>query len=150
MTTGSLVTWAGVPKAMSLPSSSTATRSARAMTAATSCSTSTIVTPVSFTLRSNQDRLSRSGPESPAIEQSRGFLTAIIDNVRATQAAGGALKDAFEACHAALSPTYGHWPIFEHTLPFDVARTWEELQGVDRPTIWTTERDQEIWAQLQG
>ncbi len=85
-----------------------------------------------------------------AIEQSRGFLTAIIDNVRATQAKGGALKDAFEACHAALSPTYGHWPIFEHTLPFDVARTWEELQGVDRPTIWTTERDQEIWAQLQG
>jgi glyoxylase-like metal-dependent hydrolase (beta-lactamase superfamily II) len=85
-----------------------------------------------------------------AIEQSRGFLTAIIDNVRATQAKGGALKDAFEACHAALSPTYGHWPIFEHTLPFDVARTWEELQGVDRPTIWTTERDQQIWAQLQG
>jgi glyoxylase-like metal-dependent hydrolase (beta-lactamase superfamily II) len=85
-----------------------------------------------------------------AIEQSRGFLTAIIDNVRATQAAGGSLKDAFEACHVALSPTYGHWPIFEHTLPFDVARTWEELQGVERPTIWTAERDREIWAQLQG
>ena len=85
-----------------------------------------------------------------AIEQSRGFITSIIDNVRATQAAGGTLKQAFDACHAALSPTYGHWPIFEHTLPFDVARTWEELQGVERPTIWTAERDQEIWAQLQG
>ena len=79
-----------------------------------------------------------------------GFITAIIDNVRSTQAAGGTLKQAFEACHAALSPTYGHWPIFEHTLPFDVARTWEELQGVERPTIWTAERDREIWAQLQG
>ena len=63
---------------------------------------------------------------------------------------GGTLKDAFDACHAALSPTYGHWPIFEHTLPFDVARTWEELEGVERPTIWTAERDQQIWAQLQG
>ncbi len=85
-----------------------------------------------------------------AIEQSRGFLTRMLDGVRRTQAAGGSLKDAFETVHADLYPTYGHWPIFEHTLPFDVARVWEELQGVERPTIWTAERDREIWAQLQG
>jgi hypothetical protein len=100
--------------------------------------------------RSRRDPATARRPCDAAIEQSRGFITAIIDNVRSTQAAGGTLKQAFEACHAALSPTYGHWPIFEHTLPFDVARTWEELQGVERPTIWTAERDREIWAQLQG
>ena len=85
-----------------------------------------------------------------AIEQSRGFLTRMLDGVRRTQASGGTLKDAFETVHTDLYPTYGHWPIFEHTLPFDVARVWEELQGVERPTIWTAERDREIWAQLQG
>ena len=42
---------------------------------------------------------------------------------------GGTLKEAFEAAHAALAPKFGHWPIFEHCLPFDVARVWDELDG---------------------
>lgn len=84
-----------------------------------------------------------------AIAQSRGFLTALIEEVRRVQADGGSLEDAFTACHARLSPVYGSWPIFEHTLPFDVARLWEELQGVERPTIWTAERDRQVWDQLQ-
>jgi glyoxylase-like metal-dependent hydrolase (beta-lactamase superfamily II) len=85
-----------------------------------------------------------------AIEQTRGFLTTMIDEVSRTQSAGGSLKDAFEACHTALAPQFGAWPIFEHCLPFDVARLWEELEGVERPTIWTAERDRQVWAQLQG
>ncbi|HEX6336586.1 MAG TPA: MBL fold metallo-hydrolase [Jiangellaceae bacterium] len=87
---------------------------------------------------------------SVAIAQSRGFLTALIEEVSRTQSAGGTLKGAFEACHARLAPEYGEWPIFEHTLPFDVARLWEELQGVERPTIWTAERDRQVWDELQG
>jgi glyoxylase-like metal-dependent hydrolase (beta-lactamase superfamily II) len=85
-----------------------------------------------------------------AIEQTRGFLTTMISEVSRTQAHGGSLKNAFEACHAALAPQFGAWPIFEHCLPFDVARLWEELEGVERPTIWTAERDRQVWAQLQG
>ena len=42
------------------------------------------------------------------------------------------------------------WPIFEHCLPFDVARLWDELDGIERPRIWTAERDREVWEQLQG
>lgn len=85
-----------------------------------------------------------------AIAQTRGFLTEMIDRVSRVQEDGGSLKDAFEACHASLGPTFGAWPIFEHCLPFDVARLWEELQGVERPTIWTAERDRQVWEQLQG
>jgi glyoxylase-like metal-dependent hydrolase (beta-lactamase superfamily II) len=85
-----------------------------------------------------------------AITQTRGFLTAMIEEVERVRAAGGSLKDAFEACHARLAPTFGAWPIFEHCLPFDVARLWEELEGVERPTIWTAERDRQVWDQLQG
>lgn len=85
-----------------------------------------------------------------AIVQTRGFLTEMIEQVSRVQAGGGSLKDAFEACHASLAPTFGAWPIFEHCLPFNVARLWEERQGVERPTIWTAERDRQVWDQLQG
>jgi glyoxylase-like metal-dependent hydrolase (beta-lactamase superfamily II) len=85
-----------------------------------------------------------------AIAQTRHFLDVMIHEVARTQHRGGTLKDAFEACHAALDARYGRWPIFEHCLPFDVSRLWDELAGVERPVIWTAERDQEVWAQLQG
>ena len=44
---------------------------------------------------------------------------------------------------------YGGWPIFEHTLPFDVQRVWDELAG-SNPRIWTAERDRALWSELQG
>lgn len=85
-----------------------------------------------------------------AIEQTRGFLMVMRREVGAVHRAGGTLLQAFEAAHAALFEAYGHWPIFEHCMPFDVARLWDELNGVERPRIWTAERDREVWAELQG
>ncbi len=84
-----------------------------------------------------------------AVEQTREFLTGMIENVQAAHKNGGTLKEAFEATHAALSPKFGHWPIFEHCLPFNVQRLWDELDGIDWPRIWTMERDREVWDQLQ-
>lgn len=84
-----------------------------------------------------------------AIEQTRHFLDVMIREVGAVQSAGGNLKEAFEATHAALYEKYGHWPIFEHCLPFDVSRLWDELSGIERPIIWTAARDREVWDQLQ-
>ena len=85
-----------------------------------------------------------------AIEQTREFLKGMIDKVGAVHKRGGTLKEAFEATHAALAPQFGRWPIFEHCLPFDVQRLWDEFDGIDWPRIWTAERDREVWAQLQG
>ncbi|WP_406277539.1 MBL fold metallo-hydrolase [Embleya sp. NBC_00896] len=85
-----------------------------------------------------------------AIAQTRDFLRVMIEQVGAVQERGGTLKEAFEAVHTELAPRYGRWPIFEHCLPFDVSRLWDELSGVERPRIWTAERDREVWAQLQG
>jgi glyoxylase-like metal-dependent hydrolase (beta-lactamase superfamily II) len=84
-----------------------------------------------------------------AVEQTRHFLTTLTGEITAVRDGGGTLKDAFEAAHSALAPQFGSWPIFEHTMPFNVARVWEELDGTGHQ-IWTAERDQEIWAQLQG
>lgn len=85
-----------------------------------------------------------------AVEQTRHFLRSMIDNVGAVQRRGGTLKEAFQATHAALAPRYGRWPIFEHCLPFDVKRLWDEFNGIDWPQIWTMQLDREVWAQLQG
>jgi glyoxylase-like metal-dependent hydrolase (beta-lactamase superfamily II) len=85
-----------------------------------------------------------------AITQTRHFLDTMLREVGAVHARGGTLKEAFTAAHAALADRYGHWPIFEHCLPFDVSRLWDELSGVERPVIWTAERDREVWALLQG
>ncbi|WP_374764312.1 MBL fold metallo-hydrolase [Yunchengibacter salinarum] len=84
-----------------------------------------------------------------AIEQTRGFLTGMIEEVGAVHKAGGTLKEAFDKTHARLAPKFGAWPIFEHCLPFDVQRLWDEFDGVDWPRIWTAERDREVWDQLQ-
>lgn len=90
------------------------------------------------------------GAVDQAIEQSRSFILTMLHAVQGVKDAGGDLKAAFEAAHAALAPTYGDWPIFEHTLPFDVARVWDELRGVEHPVIWTAERDREVWDKLQA
>lgn len=84
-----------------------------------------------------------------AIEQTREFLNGMIEHVGSVHKRGGTLKEAFEATQKALAPKFGAWPIFEHCLPFDVQRLWDELDGIDWPRIWTAERDREVWAQLQ-
>jgi hypothetical protein len=85
-----------------------------------------------------------------AIAQTREFLRVMRREVGPVHAAGGSLAEAFAAAHAALEPRYGGWPIFEHCLPFNVSRLWDELDGIDWPRIWTAERDREVWDQLQG
>jgi len=91
----------------------------------------------------------RGAEVTAAIAQTRGFLTTLRDAVAGVQHRDGTLKQAFEIAHSALEPTFGGWPIFEHCLPFDVARMWDELLG-DRPRIWTADRDRAVWDQLQG
>jgi len=101
------------------------------------------------TLVGGRGRVVREGEVDMAIEQTRGFLRVLTDSVRAVQAGGGTIKEAFDAAHRALAPQYGGWPIFEHTLPFDVQRMWDELAGAN-PRIWTAERDRALWNELQG
>jgi glyoxylase-like metal-dependent hydrolase (beta-lactamase superfamily II) len=85
-----------------------------------------------------------------AIEQTRDFLLVMRDKVGSVHGRGGTLREAFEATRDALAPTYGQWPIFEHCLPFNVQRLWDEYDGLERPRIWTAERDREVWDQLQS
>jgi glyoxylase-like metal-dependent hydrolase (beta-lactamase superfamily II) len=85
-----------------------------------------------------------------AIAQTREFLAVMLREVGGVYEGDGTLKEAFAATHRALEPRYDGWPIFEHCLPFNVSRLWDELDGVERPRIWTAERDREVWEQLQS
>ncbi|GAW48990.1 MULTISPECIES: MBL fold metallo-hydrolase [unclassified Nocardioides] len=85
-----------------------------------------------------------------AIEQTRDFLLVMRSKVGEAHGRGFGLKEAFELTHQALAPKFGAWPIFEHCLPFNVSRLWDEFEGIDWPRIWTAERDREVWDELQG
>ena len=84
-----------------------------------------------------------------AIADTRAFLRTTLEGTRAVKDRGGGLKQAFETVHAELAPRYAGFPIFEHTMPFNVQRVWDELDGIDHPRIWTAERDREVWNALQ-
>lgn len=83
-----------------------------------------------------------------AIDDTRAFIRTTLETTREIRDAGGSLRDAFAAVHARLEPRYGAFPIFQHTMPFNVQRTWDELAGIEHPRIWTTERDREVWDAL--
>ena len=60
------------------------------------------------------------------------------------------MKEAWDACREACDPKFGDYAIYEHCLPFNVARAYDEALGIDTPRIWTADRDKAMWAQLQG
>ncbi len=84
-----------------------------------------------------------------AIEDTRAFIRTTMDATREVRDDGGSLKEAFVLAHQRLAPRYAASAIFEHTMPFNVQRTWDELAGIEHPRIWTAERDREVWDALQ-
>ena len=80
----------------------------------------------------------------------RAFLTDLYASVKAGAAAGQDLNSVYRATVAALKPKYGHWVIFDHCLPFDVSRAYDEATQHKDPRIWTAERDVDMWKSLEG
>ena len=78
------------------------------------------------------------------------FVRDTYDPVARVAVRGGSLKDAWDACRAVCDPKYADYAIYEHCLPFNVARAYDEAQGIDTPRIWTAARDKDMWAALQG
>ena len=83
-----------------------------------------------------------------AIDDTRAFLSTLFDGVREVREAGGSPREAYRLTHERLAPRYAGFPIFEHTMPFNVQRAWDELDGIDHPRIWTVERDRQVWDAL--
>jgi len=78
------------------------------------------------------------------------FIAAIRDSVAAGVAAGKDLNSVYKDTYARLKPRYGHWVIFDHCMPFDVTRAYDEATQFPDPRIWTAERDRVMWETLEG
>ncbi len=85
-----------------------------------------------------------------ALALTRDFVSSTYRPVAKVAARGGSLKDAWDACRAECDPKFSSYAIYEHCLPFNVARAYDEALGIDTPRIWTAARDRDMWAQLQG
>ncbi|QDC09978.1 MBL fold metallo-hydrolase [Oceanicola sp. D3] len=96
------------------------------------------------------DALIGSKMVNAAIENTRDFVASTYAPAAKVAARGGTLKEAWDAIRAACDPKFADYAIYEHCLPFNVARAFDEAQGIDTPRIWTAERDKEMWAALQG
>ncbi len=85
-----------------------------------------------------------------AIDYTRSFVETLFSSARESVAAGHDLKQAFAHARSRMDPLFADVFIYEHCLPFDVSRAFDEASGISHPRIWTAERDRAMWAALQG
>jgi glyoxylase-like metal-dependent hydrolase (beta-lactamase superfamily II) len=85
-----------------------------------------------------------------AIAMTRDFVNTLYGTAELAVARGRSLKETFAAVREAMDPKFGAFAIYEHCLPFNVSRAYDEASGIDHPVIWTAGRDREMWAALQG
>ena len=79
-----------------------------------------------------------------------GFIADVRACVQAGVAAGKDLNAVYKETFAKLKPKYGHWVIFDHCMPFDVTRCFDEVTQYPDPRIWTAQRDIEMWNALEA
>ena len=80
----------------------------------------------------------------------RDFVSTLLNSAKEAVAQDMNLKQAMAHARQAMDPKFGHVFIYEHCLPFDVARAVDEASGIKHPRIWTAERDREMWHVLQA
>ncbi len=84
------------------------------------------------------------------LDGTRRFITEMFGAVKAGAAGGKDLRTVYKETYAALKPKFGDWVIFDHCLPFDVTRAYDEATHYRDPRIWTAQRDKEMWESLEG
>ena len=85
-----------------------------------------------------------------ALDATRDFVLSTYRPAARVALRGGSLKEAWDAVRAECDPKFGDYAIYEHCLPFNVARAYDEALDIDTPRIWTAQRDLDMWAALQG
>ncbi len=84
------------------------------------------------------------------LDGTRAFVSELFASVKAGAAEGKALRAVYEDTFKRLQPKYGSWVIFNHCMPFDVTRAFDEATGYTDPRIWTAQRDIDMWKALEG
>jgi glyoxylase-like metal-dependent hydrolase (beta-lactamase superfamily II) len=91
-------------------------------------------------------------PEAVAsgLAGTRDFIADVHQSVAAGVRQGKDLNAVYKETLARLKPKYGHWVIFDHCMPFDVTRCYDEVTRYPDPRVWTAERDVDMWKSLEG
>jgi len=84
-----------------------------------------------------------------AISGTQDFLTQMFESVKKGRSEGKELNEIYTETYQVLQPQFGDWVIFDHCLPFDITRAYDEAGKYPDPRIWTAERDTEMWHALQ-
>ncbi len=84
-----------------------------------------------------------------AIRYTQDFVRGLLACARRGVAANKSLKETYELTRRRLDRAYSGFPIYEHCIPFDVSRAYDEARGIAHPRIWTARRDVEMWRELQ-
>ena len=84
-----------------------------------------------------------------ALELTEDFVMSTFKSVSKIAHMGGDLKEAMLSCREHCDKKFSDYAIYEHCLPFNVSRAFDEAKGIDNPRIWTAERDKEMWELLQ-
>ena len=96
------------------------------------------------------DALKGTSTVNEAISMTRDFVGSLYGAAELSVAKGRTLKETMAAAREVMDPKFSNFAIYEHCLPFNVSRAFDEASGIDDPVIWTDKRDREMWAALQG
>ncbi len=77
-------------------------------------------------------------------------MSTLYRSAQEAVAQGMDLAACMRHARAAMDPKFAQVFIYEHCLPFDVTRAYDEASGIRDPRIWTAARDQEMWHALQA
>jgi glyoxylase-like metal-dependent hydrolase (beta-lactamase superfamily II) len=80
-----------------------------------------------------------------AIRYTQDFVRGLYASAKRGVAARKSLKEVYAATRRRMDPAYGKYPIYEHCMPFDVSRAYDEARGIKHPRIWTAKRDRAMW-----
>jgi glyoxylase-like metal-dependent hydrolase (beta-lactamase superfamily II) len=80
----------------------------------------------------------------------RNFVAELYASVSQGAQAGKDLNAVYKDTYAKLQPKYGQWVIFDHCMPFDVSRAYDEATRFPDPRVWTAERDVAMWQALES
>ena len=83
-----------------------------------------------------------------AIDYTQEFIRGLYACARQGVKRRKSLREVYAMARRRMDPVYGRYPIYEHCMPFDVSRAFDEASGIKHPRIWTARRDREMWRSI--
>lgn len=84
------------------------------------------------------------------LDYTKDFVTTLLQSGREAVKQKLDLKGSMALSRKSMDPKFGQVFIYEHCLPFDVSRAYDEASGIKHPRVWTAQRDKEMWDALQS